>query len=133
MKVKLPHEDEWEYACRGGKGNTQPFYWGDELNGDKANCNGNDPFGTTTKGDYKEKTTPVGTYKDKAPRLWELCDMSGNVWEWCENLLTTEHSDRVVRGGGWSLSAWLCRSAGRFSYSPMARYNDIGFRLALVP
>src|SRR5206468_519820 len=32
-QFRLPHEDEWEYACRGGKGNGRAFCWGDELNG----------------------------------------------------------------------------------------------------
>src|SRR5262249_53542661 len=54
-KFVLPHEDEWEYACRGGKGNKQAFYFGDRLNGDLANCNGNFPYGTDRKGDYKER------------------------------------------------------------------------------
>jgi formylglycine-generating enzyme len=26
-KFALPDDDEWEYACRGGKGNKQPFYF----------------------------------------------------------------------------------------------------------
>jgi len=49
-KFVLPHEDEWEYACRGGKGNRQPFYFGDRLNGYLSNCDGNNPYGTETKG-----------------------------------------------------------------------------------
>src|SRR5262249_54475796 len=48
----LPHEDQWEYACRGGKGNKQPFYFGDQLNGKQANCDGNAPYGTATKGPF---------------------------------------------------------------------------------
>ncbi len=133
LKVTLPHEDEWEYACRGGGGNKKAFYWGDELNGDKANCNGNSPYGTMTKGTYIKKTTAVGAYKDKAPHPWGLCDMSGNVYEWCENLYTTDGSVRVIRGGSWGDDAWSCRSAFRFRYDPTARSNDLGFRLALVP
>jgi formylglycine-generating enzyme required for sulfatase activity len=80
-KFKLPHEDEWEYACRGGLGNGRAFHWGDQLNGDKANCDGNYPYGTTTNGEYKQKTTPVGSYERVAPHPWGLCDMHGNVWE----------------------------------------------------
>jgi formylglycine-generating enzyme required for sulfatase activity len=26
-RFALPREDEWEYACRGGKGNGRAFYW----------------------------------------------------------------------------------------------------------
>ena len=34
-----PHEDQWEYACRGGKGNKQAFYFGDEPERRlQANC-----------------------------------------------------------------------------------------------
>ncbi len=131
LTVKLPHEDEWEYACRGGNGNKQAFYWGDVLNGDKANHSG--PYGTATKGDYKEKTTPVGTYKDKAPHPWGLCDMSGNVWEWCENTYTTTGVIRTYRGGSWLYDAGHCRSAHRFPDVPTYRRFDLGFRLALVP
>ena len=133
LKVKLPHEDEWEYACRGGKGNTQAFYWGDGLSGDKANCDGRFRYGTATKREFKEKTTPVGTYKDKAPHPWELCDMSGNVREWCENMHTTKDSVRVLRAGSWFSQACHCRSAHRESMDTYQRYDDIGFRLALVP
>lgn len=34
-KCVLPHEDEWEYAYRGGKGNERPFYWGIEWKSGK--------------------------------------------------------------------------------------------------
>lgn len=40
-QLVLPHEDEWEYACRGGLGNKQPYYFGNSLKGDLANCMGN--------------------------------------------------------------------------------------------
>ncbi len=133
LKVKLPHEDDWEYACRGGKGNKQAFYWGDVLNGDKANIDGNYPYGTSTKGDYKNKTTEVGSYEKSAPHPWGLCDMSGNVYEWCENRKTTGDFGLVIRGGGWVSHAWFCRSAIRFRDDPTGRYDNLGFRLALVP
>jgi len=37
-KFALPHENEWEYACRGGRGNATPFYFGAVLSGKQANC-----------------------------------------------------------------------------------------------
>jgi formylglycine-generating enzyme required for sulfatase activity len=132
-KFALPHEDEWEYACRGGKGNKSPFYWGDELNGILANCNGKYPYGTATEGPYLERTTKVGSYEAKAPHPWGLCDMSGNIYQWCENKYDANGSVRVIRGGSWFSGAWLCRSARRRGDSPDDRSNDLGFRVALVP
>ena len=63
----LPHEDQWEYACRGGRGNKQAFFWGDELNGTQANCTGDYPYGTATKGQYLERTVRGGLHE-----LWEV-------------------------------------------------------------
>jgi formylglycine-generating enzyme required for sulfatase activity len=34
----LPHENEWEYACRGGKGNATAFHFGSALDGKQANA-----------------------------------------------------------------------------------------------
>jgi hypothetical protein len=39
-KFVLPHEGEWEYACRGGQGIRRPFYVGEMLNGGLAECGG---------------------------------------------------------------------------------------------
>ena len=127
--LKLPHEDDWEYAYRGGKGNKQPFYWGDELNGDKANCDGNYPFGTSTKGAYLERPTPVGSYASKAAHPWGLCDMSGNVWQWCDNWYDSEQKYRVLRGGSWSVNSGGCRAAYRNGGGPDPRDDDFGFRV----
>jgi formylglycine-generating enzyme required for sulfatase activity len=132
-KFALPHEDEWEYACRGGKGNKQPFYFGDELNGTQANCNGNFPYGTATKGAYLKRTTEVGSYEKIAPHPWGLCDMSGNVWQWCENKHENHNNRRVVRGGSFFNDARSCRPANRVSIVPGNRNLDYGLRVVVLP
>ncbi len=137
MKFRLPTEAEWEYACRAGT--TTAYSWGNALNGDKANCNGNYPYGTDVKGKYLEQTTDVGSY---APNAWGLYDMHGNVYEWCEDWFgdygngavtdpkgAPSGSYRVVRGGSWSFNARDCRSAVRGRDTPSMRGNIIGFRV----
>jgi formylglycine-generating enzyme required for sulfatase activity len=125
----LPHEDDWEYACRGGKGNGRAFYWGDTLNGTEANCDGNDPYGGAATGTNLQRTAEVGSYETKAPHPWGLCDMAGNVWEWCENKHKQSEDRRVLRGGSWSDVAWDCRAASHFDLSPDSRYGSYGFRV----
>ena len=139
-RFSLPTEAQWEYACRAGT--TTPFHFGSVLNGDKANCDGNYPYGTSTKGQYLEKTSEVGSYPANA---WGLFDMHGNVQEWCldwyddypDSSVTDpvepfEGSYRVLRGGGWLNDARDCRSADRRSGDPSSRLNYFGVRISLV-
>ncbi len=129
---RLPHEDEWEYACRGGKGNNLAFYWGNELNGDKANCVGNKPYGKAANGDFLQRTTLVGSYEKVAPHPWGLCDMHGNVWEWSDNLYSSSGLEKSLRGGGWDSITGLCRSAWRSRALPSVKNLNLGFRLVLA-
>ena len=139
-KFELPTEAQWEYACRAGT--ETPFFWGSSLNGDKANCNGNYPYGTSIKGKYLEKTAPVKSYDSNK---WGFYDMCGNVWEWCKDWYgdypsgeatdpegPNAGSDRVFRGGSWYFYAVFCRSAKRQGSIADGRYLNLGARLALV-
>jgi formylglycine-generating enzyme required for sulfatase activity len=142
QKIELPTEAQWEYACRAGT--TTPFHFGSNLNGELANCNGNAPYGTESRGPAKEKTVEVGSYPANP---WGLHDMSGNVFEWCNdwygaNYSITDLRDpvgassgpyRVRKGGCWNCTALGCRSAYRGGYLPGDRIDHLGFRVALVP
>ena len=138
VRVSLPTEAQWEYACRAGT--TTPYSFGSSLNGDKANCDGNYPYGTTVKGRCRGETVPVGSY---APNAWGLCDMHGNVWEWCSDWYgdypagsvsdptgPASGASRVNRGGSWDNYARDCRSAYRNRDEPGDRISGLGFRLA---
>jgi formylglycine-generating enzyme required for sulfatase activity len=103
MRIRLPSETEWEYACRAGT--ATPFHFGPTLTPDLANycgtggaVRGMSGDVDVTSADYGElhydsgaygdgpvgifigKTVPVGTYP---PNAYGLHEMHGNVWEHC--------------------------------------------------
>jgi formylglycine-generating enzyme len=146
-EAALPTDAQWEYACRAG---TQSAYsFGNVLNGKDANCDGNSPYGTTTKGPNMKKTSAVASY---AANPWGIFDMHGNVSEWCADWYDQQLSGgtdpvgpcsagdsrtnnvhgRVSRGGSWCDSAGRCRSAYRTAYPPDIGLSIAGFRPALV-
>ena len=138
-RYRLLSEAEWEYSCRAGT--TTPFWFGNALNGEQANCDGNYPYGTTAEGPYLARPSVVGSY---GANPFGLDDTHGNVWEWCsdrfgENYYASSPTDdpsgapsgssRVLRGGSWRNDASSCRCAGRRHLDPANRNNNIGFRV----
>ena len=122
---RLPTESEWEYAARAGTtgatyGNLEQIAWFD--------------------GNSERKTHAGGA---KKPNAWGLHDMIGNVWEWNydwygpypDGSLTdpvgpSSGTYRVIRGGGWSFLAKVCRAAYREGIRPALRHDHLGFRPA---
>jgi formylglycine-generating enzyme required for sulfatase activity len=126
---RLPSEQEWEYACRGGplarrEDSAFDFYPDGPTNTlppDKAN------FGGALKRPCKVASYP--------PNRLGLYDMHGNVWEWCSNtpLGPGMTPQRVARGGGWDSPADMCRASSRLLRPPSARFPALGLRVARVP
>jgi formylglycine-generating enzyme required for sulfatase activity len=138
FRYRLPTEAEWEYACRAGT--VTPFWFGGELNGQQANCNGNYPY-QTGKGPYLARPSVVGSY---GANPFGVYDQHGQVWEWCGDWYDGHYgssspvedpqgassgSSRVLRGGSWNYYAVLSRSACRNSSEPSNRFYRIGFRV----
>lgn len=81
LAFDLPSEAEWEFAARGGHGESR---WG---NGGSITAETSDPecskiaryIGTNPAG-WKGSYVAVGSYQ---PNDYDLYDMNGNVREWC--------------------------------------------------
>ncbi len=140
---RLPTEAEWEYAARGGLRGQKYPWWGDVIDGGRANYN-----------NHVKDTTAVRKY---GANDYGLFDMAGNVWEWCldeydkgyylrsprENPLsgaptidwviinfTNVKTKRVLRGGSWLNGPGVVRVANRGRFSPSNTNNSNGFRCA---
>ncbi len=138
--ARLPTEAEWEYACRAGT--TTEYHFGDVINADLVNYNGNFSWNGSPKGRHCNQTADVASFPSNA---WGLFDVHGNVWEWCEDWYgpyraeaqvdpyqTEIHSDdyRVIRGGSWYGIPDYCRAAFRGWSGPADLINCYcGFRV----
>lgn len=107
--VRLPEENEWEYAARGGNKSKGYIHSGSNIVDEVA-------WYSNNSGD---RTHEVAT---KQPNELGIYDMSGNVWEWCGIW-------GAVRGGAWIGDAFDCGVSSRLALNPVDRHNDVGFRV----
>ncbi len=130
-RYRLPTEAEWEYSARGGNKSRGYTY------------SGTDSLMTSAWYDKNSGSSPhpVG---EKEQNELGLYDMSGNVWEWCSDwndmypIATVTDpqgsktgTNRVDRGGGWSVSSGGCRNAYRDYNTPEYTNFYLGFRICL--
>ncbi len=130
VKVRLPSEAEWEYACRAGR--VQERY-----------CGGNDNENRLawSKTNSNRQTHPVGSL---VANDWGLHDMSGSVWEWVQDCWHGDYQGapvdgsawkggecpkRVLRGGSWCNDPSLIRAGFRYGNDPDGGECG-GFRVA---
>jgi formylglycine-generating enzyme required for sulfatase activity len=137
---RLPSEAEREYAARAGS--QTAFWWGNSINTNQANYNGNYAYNGSEKGLYRQTTVAVNSF---AANPFGLYNMHGNVLEWTQDCwnetyqgaptdgsawATGDCSQRVLRGGSWGNIPAILRSAIRHGDAAVGRFTITGFRLA---
>ena len=126
-EIRLPTEQEWEYAARGTDERTYPYPGNFDA----------------TKGNISEtgigQTSAVGLFPDGASPFGVL-DMSGNLWEWCLNDYKNPEivdgysngESKVLRGGSFKHNQYFAAASSRYNLNPLNRHDFFGLRLVLA-
>ena len=110
--MRLPTEEEWEYAARGGTAGPR-YDLLDSIAWYDANS--------------EDQTHPVAA---KQANAFGLYDMLGNAWEWVENTYSVEPAKRILRGGSFYNLARDLRVSNRLWALPETNHRNMGIRCA---
>ena len=136
---RLPTEEEWEVAARGGMNNGSfPFPTDSaQIYHGLANYYSHTSYAydiSPTRGyhpTYNDGTTPytapVGSF---AANGYGIYNLAGNVREWCfDKHPNASGTARATRGGSWWDFANSALVMGRMGVNPTNRNTQTGFRL----
>lgn len=138
---RLPSEDEWEAAARGGLVGTR-YSWGDAFAPDGQFQTNSFTGAFPHANDAADGFVGVAPIASFPANGYGLYDMAGNVWQWTASRYATRAGDtprrgdvrRVIKGG-----SYLCHPDYCESYRPAARRgtpadtgsSHVGFRCAV--
>lgn len=129
---KLPTEEQWEAAARGGLAG-QPYPWGAQAP-DAGGVYRANYRREGLAGEGEHFTLPVGSLP---PNGYGLFDLAGNVSEWCQDRYVPLRRGgpfkpgvlRLLKGGSWISGPRDLRPAARQSAPPAYADGYIGFRV----